>query len=153
MKRRTPRPRPRRPPSVQRSGATHAVVRPARGPPGSRVQAVAAVDDDMSARERCGVGRIELMAVLVPLGDDDDGIRVLQCLVAVVNVGQLRVDTLRILDRRGVGEGDIGTQAVQANGDVEGGGVADVVTVRLEGGAQDVDLLLGDRIATLALYF
>ena len=93
------------------------------------------------------MGGVEVAAPFVPFGDDDDRVGAGEGLVAVFDVVELGVDAAGVLDRGGVGDGDLRAQAVQAHGDVEGGGVADVVGVRLERGAEDGDVLVVDGAA------
>src|ERR1051326_7963198 len=115
------------------SGASHAVVGPAGGSPGGGVEAVAAVDDDAPGGEGAGVVGGEVFAVFVPFGDDHDCFRVADGVVAVGGVVELRVDAAGVVDRFGVGDDDVGAEAFESDGDIEGGGVADVVGVGFEG--------------------
>ena len=53
----------------------------------------------------------------------------------------------RVVQRRGVGHDDVGALQAGLRGDVEGGRVADVVAVRLEGGAEHGDAAADERAA------
>lgn len=120
------------------------MVGPSGVAPFGGVEAVAAVDDVVSAGEGGRVAGVELAAVFVPFSDDDDGVGALEGLVSVGGVGQLWVGVAGVVECLGICHGDVGAEAVEAGGDVEGGGVADVVAVGFEGGAEDGDVLAVD---------
>lgn len=126
------------------SAAPHAAVLPPGCAPGRRVEAVATVDDESPDGERRGVLGAELPTVLVPLGDDNDGVGAGEGLVAVGFVAELGVYPPGVVEGLRVGDDDAGAEAVEAHGDIERGGVADVVGVGFEGGPEDGHVFVDD---------
>jgi hypothetical protein len=104
-----------------------------------RIKKVAAVDDD--GTPECGFepGRVE-GSEFRPLGEDEESIGILCGGESIGGEGDLRAgwkDSPGVVHRGRVVEGEDGAFALQAEDDIDGGGVADVVGSGLEGQAED----------------
>src|SRR4051794_2575858 len=135
-------------PGCSGARAAECPVGPAGLTPGGGVQGVAAVDDDAVGDDGAELGGVDL-AVDLPLGQVQDDVGVAAGVLDVVGVGQVGVDRAGHGQGLGVVHGDGGAGVVGGPGDVQGGGVADVVAVGLERGAEDGDALADQGAAAL----
>ena len=82
-----------------------------------------------------------------PLGEQQHDVGAGAGLLGGGGVGQVRPERLGVVEGGGVGDDDVRALEAGLGGDVEGGGVADVVAVRFERGAEDGDLRADERAA------
>lgn len=124
-----------------------------------------AVEHETAVKDECGAGAVvvDLLPVegleLVPLGADDDRLGTGTCLDCVVDNPDVLLDGLGrdgsvvgevephlLLGDLGVVEGDAGLLGEEVVGDRDGGGLAGVTGVLLEGPSEDGDLLASDGV-------
>ena len=134
-----PAPPPHRHAAVEvGNGAAQGPVVPAGGAPAGGVERIPAVHDVALGHRLAEFFRVGV-AELLPLGQQQGHVGTGDGLGPGAGVGQLRVGPARVAHRRRIVDAHRCAQSVNGGGDVERGGVPDVVGVGLEGDAKHAD--------------
>lgn len=126
---------------IPASAAPDALIIPGCRFPGGRIEHIAAIDDVAIGDSLRHFGWVELL-VLLPLSEKHHEFGVLQGLIKILDIVELWVLAPCILNGCRVMGDNVGAKSLELYGNVQGGGVTDVVAVRFECEAKDGDTMV-----------